>query len=382
MVSARNYTILLFGICGALSVLAGYFACISGAGSTGFDQLIRFSFLPQGQLQSSTGDAVSTSYYYDYSSVDADTLRILEGINSPRNSRKFIVRCCRGWGLCGGSGDRIRGLSFIISLADELHANITIDPSYAFGPPQTCDSNTPYIWLVDTARLPDLNAVFAERNEIQITSNREEPKKGTQFDGWCHSYQCGNLILSFFSRPSKPLMQASSFVDDFLEHWTTGSHVSLHVRTGGSEIRVGRDAVVPAVPWSDGFSSGLPNRILDWAGSLPRDLTCKSSLVLASDSVRFATELSIRMPHGVNMPRCCTVPSHSDRSSINSVQAIQQYVDLLLMARSEHIFSTIGGFSKLASSFVSFSEVNGTKCQDASCLDSFLHSLQSKLGCS
>lgn len=184
MGSARNYTILLFGICGALSVLAGYFACISGAGSTGFDQLIRFSFPPQGRLQSSTDDAVSTSYYYDYSSVDADTLRILEGINSPRNSRKFIVRCCRGWGLCGGSGDRIRGLSFIISLADELHANITIDPSYAFGPPQTCDSNTPYIWLVDTARLPDLNAVFAERNEIQITSNWEEPKKGTQFDGW------------------------------------------------------------------------------------------------------------------------------------------------------------------------------------------------------
>lgn len=383
MGSTRNWK-TLFGLCGALSVLAGYFLCnsvaLQGARSTGFDQWIRLSVLGHGQLQSNTDDILPE--YYDYSGVDPDILRILEGINSPRHSRKFIVKCCRERGLCGGSGDRIRGLSFIASLADELHANISIDPSYAFGPPQTCDRSKPYVWLVDTATLPDVNALFAQNPIIQITSNWEKPKKGTRFDGWCDSYQCGNLVLSFFSKRTRPFLQAYSFVEDFLEHWTSGSHVSLHVRTGGSNIRVGRDALVPAVPWDDGFSSGLPNRILDWAESLPRSLTCNSSLILASDSVRFATELSLRMPHGVNMPRCCTVPSHSDRSSIAGVQAVQQYVDLLLMARAEHIFSTVGGFSKLASSFVGFREVNGTKCQDGNCVDSFLNSLKNTLGCS
>lgn len=307
---------------------------------------------------------------YNFSSVRPKNLEILQRINPPSNTKCFLVICCKGRGLCGGTGDRVRGLTFIASLAIEMHTNLTIHPSYAFGVPQNCDTNIPYLNLVDGAEIPDIKDMFHTNDVVQISSNWERPIRGSPLNEWCTSYQCGNLVHHLLSPPEKILTRALSFADTFLEIWSREMSVVLHVRAGGSQINV-HNSTSPAVTWDDGHKSTMPNLILDWASSLRRDLQCKSTLLIISDSASFSYEFTRRAPQGLQVPRCCIAPVHPDRSKVinDAPFQLQQYFDLLLIANANVIFTTTGGFAKLGSSFLTFSEKELVVCHDVRCLE-------------
>jgi hypothetical protein len=310
---------------------------------------------------------------YNFSGVNLHELKILEGINSPLHSKRILVICCRSQGACRGTGDRIRGLVYIASLAVDMGANLTIHPSYAFGVPQVCDSSKPYLRLIDgqdRKKPPEFEDIFRNNDLVQISSNWENPRQGSLLHGWCQSYQCGNLIYHYFVPPSKVLIQSVSFANSFLDTWSRNSTIVLHVRAGGSRIKVGKSSV-EAVKWKDGYASDLSNQILAWANSLERNLTCKSPLVVISDSVRFSSELSHLAPVGLQITRCCVSPVHIDhiKGEYNLGASIQQYFDLIVMAKAQKIFSTSGGFSKLGATFLGSMEDKIVACSNLECLD-------------
>lgn len=317
---------------------------------------------------------------YNFSGVKPNELEILKSINSPLHSKRILVTCCKSRGLCGGSGDRIRGLSYIASLAADMGTNLTIHPSYAFGFPQICDTNKPYLRLVDGSqdRAPNFQDIFLENDEVQISSNWDTPREGSPLTGWCNSYECGNLLYHYFAPPAEGLFKALSFANSFLDNWSRNSTV-LHVRAGGSKIKVG-DSTVQALKWGDGYETEFPNQILAWASSLNRNIRCKSPMTLISDSLRFSSELSYLAPEGLQILRCCVSPIHVDRSrgEANVDPSMQQYFDLLVMAKSYKIFTTSGGFAKLGASFLGSpgQEEKLVACSDVTCLDKLLEILQ------
>lgn len=315
---------------------------------------------------------------YNFSNVKPHEMKILQSINSPLHTKRIFVTCCKSRGLCGGSGDRIRGLSYIASVAAEMGANLTIDPSYPFGFPQICDSSKPYVHLIDNFRAPNFQDIFLKNDDVQMSSNWDTPREGSPFHGWCNSYECGNLIYHYFVPPTDGLLQASSFSNSFLDSWSRNSTV-LHVRTGGSKIKVG-DSTVKSVKWNDGYESDLPNQILAWASSLNSNMKCKSPITLISDSVRFSSELSYLAPQGLQILRCCVSPIHIDRSTgdPNVDPSLQQYFDLLVMAKSNKIFTTHGGFATLGASFLGSPDYEKklVPCTNVTCLDTLLNLLQ------
>jgi hypothetical protein len=269
-------------------------------------------------------------------------------------------------------------LSYIASLAADMGANLTIHPSYAFGFPQICDPSKPYVRLVGNynSQAPNFEDILLHNDVVQVSSNWG-PREKSPLSEWCINYKCGNLIHHYFVPPSKNLLQAFSFANSFLDAWARNLTIVFHVRAGGSKMKVGNSSV-QAIRSPDGRESEFPNLILEWAHSLKRNLTCKSPLVLVSDSLRFSSELSQLAPQGLQIAKCCVSPIHVDQSSpkSNIDPSMQQYFDLVVMARPNRIFSTSGGFAKLGASFLGFSDDKLIHCTSRTCLNNILDWLQ------
>lgn len=309
--------------------------------------------------------------YYDLSSAPK---YLINTIKELKNSGPRVVLgiCC---GYCGGTADRIRGLVFLLSLAERLNASLSLHSQYIFGPQQNCGAHKFYNFR-QNARI-EIGSI--SELDIKATSNWGTPIKGSRLSGICGSYKCGNLIYAIINQDSVAKLKEILSFSELLSRafWPSQSVVSIHVRTGGSFVR----GIGSLTPWKDGNKSNISQSILQWVKDQPRNFFCSVPLYIATDSSRFIAELRHHAPLGLKIVHCCTQPYHMGLQKLNYGE-FQQIFDIAMLYKSKFVFSTTGGFSSMSRTFFGFSEkATLYRCKSATCSHNFLNKLIEKLSC-
>ena len=108
---------------------------------------------------------------------------------------------------------------------------------------------------------------------MQWTGSRPDPAALAQLlvlDKYCASaHKCGVAALMMSGVGAAGLQRASSMVDALLSSWPAGTgYVGLHVRCGGSTLNIDEKAAVSSLLTYDGYSTSLPNALLQYLSEL------------------------------------------------------------------------------------------------------------------
>ena len=257
---------------------------------------------------------------------------------------RIIAVCCE---FCGGLSDRVRGISYAHEVASLTGRTLEVDNSVfhkrkAQSPCKINRSSTLYRIidrphsLTEIKQLNDFKDIYFECN---IDASAEYIHS--------HGYQSGLEMGSAAAREHIPCKNRALSYADSVVHRFGSDFTVLHLRTGGSNITIG-DQVMKTVQWEDGHGSGLPDALLKYTKRIPSDCTCKTPLVIVSDSSRLVSELQMALYGKMTVFSQGSQAVHMDRPRDgHSEECDQSIFDLAVMSSAREIIGTHGQFGHL-----------------------------------
>jgi hypothetical protein len=278
-----------------------------------------------------------------------------------RRDKELVLLCPVRSLSCGGIADRVKGAPFAVMLAlgsrrqFQVHSSLLTNVGI-----RDFDKGKHYEFVDDRCHSqPLLYSLMTDESPIvYVTSNCDWPAV--------------DILLSIADLEHRDLLQTAAqecsvvtpcgaavihssevFRDDLLlvHQFVSGlfmlpfrEYTALHIRTGGSRIKV-EGTSVPAVAWYDGHASSIPQKWLDLFRTTAFE-NCSKPLAFISDSVRMVSELRSLCSDKLSIFSCCNQPLHRDRVFKEGF-FYQEVIDLYIMARSRRVIIGAGGFGLL-----------------------------------
>lgn len=297
-----------------------------------------------------------------FNTTGLNTLMDLFDHGRRQHNRRLILVCSTQHHLCGGIGDRVRGIPFAISLAFMSERQLIIHPSILTNAPVFNGStNTNHFAFVDGGCEDGRRAqalMDSSASDLYVTSNclfTSPPHKpntlgdkvvrtmNSMAEECADPYLCGAAIIHQTEAFREPLAKAQRLVAS-LFMLPYRHYAALHIRSGGSNIDTG-NGLVAATPWSDGYATHVPQMWIDAFRNFSFK-NCQRPIAVVSDSARLVSELRFAASDNVMLTQCCDQPLHRDRSRRDGF-FFQEIIDLYILARANHVVAGIGGFGLL-----------------------------------
>jgi len=306
------------------------------------------------ELQPSRTKAVHNSGITSFLSTYEETVQ-------PR-AKRIVLMCIVGqFGLCGGIGDRIKGIPYAVALAHISDRQLILHPSLlANGPfPKnvTLESHHHFVdGSCTKENIESLRKSVAETIFITVNCEPLDPSilllQHTQLTTLqtireeCYiSYLCGAAAIhqAKVFRDGLNIARRLVAAMPMLQY---RNYTALHIRAGGSKLTIDGDYTTKAVRWEDGYASDAPQHWIDVFKETASSIQCDKHLAIVSDSVRLASELQFAAGDGLMITRCCSQPLHRDRTRRQEF-FLQEIIDLFILAYSRKIIVGYGGFAVL-----------------------------------
>lgn len=326
-------------------------------------------------------NASSTNFYLVDSVPDAVRTyvakRVARAPDCESHPNALLVRCCRGW-ACGGTSDRIRGISGLLVAASAANRTLCFSRSWLFpGPEDPCRGGKT-VWMRLSRENDDgvIRKSGGERRRLTIRS--PDLLRDVKFVGSSHpagipeigvprkyfgptagernyvgAKKLGFLALSYAGIINDVALEArvavQSAVAMSVPNRVPGrplDFVALHVRCGGSSFATSQGQRIVALDYHDGMASDIPDLLMKAILALPRDLVCQRPLFMASDSIRYIAEFKMAAPRRMPVVSCCSSPAHVDLPRFDS-RSSQHFVDMAAFALARSIYATRGGYAEL-----------------------------------
>lgn len=304
--------------------------------------------------------AAETTFRFQNSGINT-FLSTLKEVLQPK-AKQIVLVCFVGkFGLCGGIGDRIRGIPYAVALAHLsgrqliLHRsllgngpfdkNSTIEGHYNFVDGSCTNENVEKLMRSDAEILSV--TVNCPALEPSAFSSQHSHLIGLQtiFRECLISYLCGAAAIHQTNIFKEGLDLAGRLVAA-MPMWQYRNYTALHVRAGGSVLKIDSDYTAKALWWDDGYASDVPQDWIDVFKESTSSIQCGKHLAIVSDSVRLVSELQFTARDWLMITRCCSQPLHRDRSQRQGF-FLQEIIDLFILARSRRIIAGGGGFAVL-----------------------------------
>lgn len=305
-------------------------------------------------------DALETKRRFQDSGINT-YLSILEEVLQPKIDQIVLVCFFDQFGICGGIGDRIKGIPYAVALARlsgrQLILHRSLLENVPVGENLTLDRHHHFVdFSCTNENVEKLMKSDAEIISITVNCHPLDPS--------LFSLQRSQLIelQTIFEECSVPYLcgaaavhQASVFQDGLniarrlvaaMPMWPIRNYTALHIRAGGSNITIDNTYAVKAVDWEDGFASDVPQNWIDVFKESASSIHCDKHLAIVSDSIRLVSELQFNAGDWLMMTRCCSQPLHRDRTRRQEF-FLQEVIDLFILARSQKIIAGYGGFAVL-----------------------------------
>jgi hypothetical protein len=277
--------------------------------------------------------------------------------------KKIVIVCEH---QCGGIGDRVRGIPFVVALAALTGREVVLDRSLLSYSPDVF-AETPYEFRDDCSGSTVIASIKDILNEDKLTifvqsscyipppwrellsenDDRLQLLEGinqecnTDFEG---SYLCGAAVIHHSKEFTAHIIEAYCMVEALETLLPKHNYTVIQIRAGGSNLSI-EDRPVKALPWDDAFVSDVPNM---WIEAF-REFTfsgCKKNVAVISDSARVLSEIRYAVRDGIVVTHCCNQPLHRDRTQRQEF-FWQEVVDLFIIARSRQILAGNGNFVTL-----------------------------------
>ena len=299
-------------------------------------------------------------YSFNISGIET-FLDIFWNVSRP-HARGLVVMCNPHRDLCGGISDRSRGLPYALSLAIltgrqlKIHSSILTNELISDGilnqkHYRFVDGNCDHPGLLSKLVDDPSEEIFVTSNCHQSVPKQKALPEGIVFDSLvltieqqCEiTHRCGAAIIHHSPVFHVDLARAQRLAAN-LDMLPVRNYTVLHVRAGGSKLTVD-NATVEAIPWKDGYASGIAQAWIDAFRAEPFR-QCQFAVAVISDSQRVISELRLAASENLMLTHCCNQPLHRDRHFIAQFP-LQEIIDLYILARSSLIIATQGGFAVL-----------------------------------
>ncbi len=283
-------------------------------------------------------------------------------------AQRLVLMCAVGeLGLCGGIGDRLRGIPYAVAVSLLSNRQLVIDTSLM------STGNLPgglkpsdHFYLVDGECNPtNLNRVIASPLQtLYVTANCMALDPGAissttsmsvsdprvldlllEVRQECHvPYVCGAAVAHSLPLWAANMASVWRFVQT-LPMLTPQKYTGLHIRAGGSSLDYD-EHVVKALPWEDAYASDIPRLWVRAFKDMSVSYHCQNPIAVVSDSSRLMAELQHQAYDRLPIVHCCTQPLHRDRTQRPEF-FWQEVLDLFVLARAREIIGGNGGFAVL-----------------------------------
>lgn len=310
-------------------------------------------------IDDSVSIAIETRRRFQNSGINS-FLSILEEVLQPRVNR-IVLMCFVGqFGLCGGIGDRIKGIPYAVALARLSGRQLILHPSLlANGPFDNLTLESHHHFIDNSCTKENVERLMksdAETISISVNCYPLDPsffslqysqlvELQSIFDECSISYLCGAAAIHQAKIFEDGLNVARRLVAA-MPMWPYRNYTALHVRAGGSKLTIDKDYTTKALKWEDGYASDAPQHWIDIFKESSSSIQCDKHLAIVSDSVRLVSELQFAAGDWLMITRCCSQPLHRDRTRRQEF-FLQEIIDLFIMARSRKIIAGYGGFALL-----------------------------------
>jgi len=304
--------------------------------------------------------ALETKRRFQNSGINS-FLSVLEEVVQPKANR-IVLMCVVGqFGLCGGIGDRIKGIPYAVALARISDRQLILHPSLLANGPfdknVTFESHHHFVdggctkENVEILMKSDAETIFITVNcdpfdpSIFLLQHTQLITLQTIKEECSIPYLCGAAAIH----------QAEAFRDGLniarrlvaaMPMLQYRNYTALHVRAGGSKLTIDSDYTIKALGWEDGYASGVPQHWIDVFKETASSIQCDKYIAIVSDSVRVVSELQFAAGDGLMITRCCSQPLHRDRTRRQEF-FLQEMIDLFILAHSRKIIAGYGGFAVL-----------------------------------
>jgi len=268
-------------------------------------------------------------------------------------ARRIVLMCIVGqFGLCGGIGDRIRGIPYAIALALISGRQLILHPSLlSNGPfPQNLTSESHYHFIDGNCKdeyVESLRQSKAETIFITVNCYPLDPStlllQQTQLialrtikEECSIPHLCGAAVIHQTDVFKDGIDIARRLVAA-LPTLQYRNYTALHVRAFYT---------IKALGWDDTYVSDIPQHWINAFRERPPSILCQKHLAIVSDSVRLVSEVQSAAGDGLMVTKCCSQPLHRDRTHRQEF-FLQEIIDLFILARSRKIIAGDGGFALL-----------------------------------
>jgi len=289
-------------------------------------------------------------------------LSILEEVVQLRDKQIILMCIIDQFGLCGGIGDRIKGIPYAVALARISDRQLILHPSLLANGPflKNLTLESHYYHFIDGSctkeNVENLRETDAETIFITVNCEPLDPSifslQHTQHitlqtikEECSISYLCGAAAIhqTEVFRDGLDIARRLVAAMPMLQY---RNYTALHVRAGGSKLTIDSDYTTKALWWEDGYASGVPQNWIDVFKEAASSIQCDKHLAIVSDSVRVVSELQFAAGDRLMITRCCSQPLHRDRTHRQEF-FLQEIIDLFILAQSRKIIAGYGGFAVL-----------------------------------
>lgn len=309
--------------------------------------------------------------FYDISSVPpkvVDWIRKWVRTDSCLNDpHALVASCCRK--QCGGFSHRVNGLATLVLTAEKANRPLCISRMYFMPGPRDACKHGQYVHIRGTTvefykkpwnkrgnpdKVEPIRSTadpFAYNFVGQaryISTDRITDLKTLGLTGKSEVSKFGAAVLAFSGVVQRDWQMSQKLIKKSLgASMAYTPHVSLHVRCRGSKY-------LPSTPEDGRLVNNIPDRILEAMRSIPSDTSCRKSLFVASDSMKFKEVLVSILPKEMNVLSCCSKPvrlteggTHREVLS-KELKRYQHIIDMEGLGQSEEIFKTTGAYAGLS----------------------------------